>query len=59
MKWLPLALQPEVPVMAPPPIPADIRRFVLTSIRSVPHLEALLLLRATEAELWSDAGLAG
>jgi hypothetical protein len=28
-------------------IPDDVRRFVLTSIASVPHLEALLLLRAT------------
>lgn len=32
--------------MAAPPIPEDIRRFVLTSIPTVPHLEALLLLRA-------------
>ena len=44
--------------MAPPPIPEDIRRFVLTSIPSVPHLEALLLLRATEGESWSDTRLA-
>ncbi len=44
--------------MAPPPIPEDIRRFVLTSIPSVPHLEALLLLRASEGEFWSDARLA-
>ena len=28
-------------------IPDDVRRFVLTSISSVPHLEALLLLRAS------------
>lgn len=32
-------------------IPDDVRRFVLTSIASVPHLEALLLLRATP-EAW-------
>ena len=44
--------------MAPPPIPEDLRRFVLTSIPSVPHLEALLLLRASEGESWSDARLA-
>ncbi len=44
--------------MAPPPIPEDIRRFVLTSIPSVPLLEALLLLRATEGEFWSDTRLA-
>lgn len=45
--------------MAPPPLPEDIRRFVLTSIPSVPHLEALLLLRASEDAFWSDARLAG
>ncbi len=45
--------------MAPPPIPAAIRRFVLTSIPSVPHLEALLLLREAAGEFWSDARLAG
>ncbi len=44
--------------MAPPPIPEDIRRFVLTSIASVPHLEALLLLRASEHEYWSGTMLA-
>lgn len=44
--------------MALPPIPEEIRRFVLTSIASVPHLEALLLLRATEGQFWSDTRLA-
>jgi len=44
--------------MAQQPIPDDIRRFVLTSIPSVPHLEALLLLRAGEAEFWSAAMVA-
>lgn len=44
--------------MAPLPIPEDIRRFVLTSIASVPHLEALLLLRMAEGEYWDDARLA-
>lgn len=44
--------------MAPPPIPEDIRRFVLTSIASVPHLEALLLLRSVEGEFWKASTLA-
>ncbi len=35
----------------------DVRRFVLTSIPSVPHLEALLLLRA-EPRLWDAAQVA-
>jgi len=34
-------------------IPDDVRRFVLTSIPSVPFLEALLLLRSTPAAGWS------
>lgn len=34
------------------PIPEDLRRFVLTSIPSVPFLEALLLLRANPAQQW-------
>jgi hypothetical protein len=41
--------------MATQPIPDDIRRFVLTSIPSVPHLEALLLLRAGQDQFWSAA----
>ena len=44
--------------MAQQPIPDDLRRFVLTSIPSVPHLEALLLLRANETEFWSAAMVA-
>lgn len=43
--------------MAQQAIPEDIRRFVLTSIPSVPHLEALLLLRGTPVP-WSTAALA-
>lgn len=43
--------------MAQQAIPEDIRRFVLTSIPSVPHLEALLLLRGTPGP-WSTAALA-
>ncbi len=34
-------------------IPAEVRRFILTSIPSVPHLEALMLLRATAPAPWS------
>jgi hypothetical protein len=41
------------------PIPEDVRRFVLTSIPSVPFLEALLLLRADPAQKWQRETLAG
>lgn len=40
------------------PIPEDLRRFVLTSIPSVPFLEALLLLRANPAQQWHSEMLA-
>jgi hypothetical protein len=33
-------------------LPADVRRFILTSIPSVPFLEAVLLLRADPAHAW-------
>lgn len=39
-------------------IPDDVRRFVLTSISSVPYLEAMLLLRAHSAQAWDSASLA-
>ena len=39
--------------------PEDLRRFVLTSIPSVPFLEALLLLRANPTQQWQGATLAG
>lgn len=39
-------------------IPEDIRRFVLTSIPSVPFLEALLLLRADASHGWQTDTLA-
>ncbi|UUZ54459.1 hypothetical protein LP419_39970 [Massilia sp. H-1] len=42
--------------MATSPIPEDLRRFVLSSIASVPHLEALLLLRSGQG--WDAAALA-
>lgn len=39
-------------------LPADVRRFILTSIPSVPFLEAVLLLRAQPQQGWSAAQLA-
>jgi hypothetical protein len=36
-------------------LPDDIRRFILTSVPSVPYLEAILLLRSDSAAGW-DAG---
>jgi hypothetical protein len=40
-------------------IPEDLRRFILTSVPSVPFLEALLLLRAHPAQAWQPDTLAG
>lgn len=40
------------------PIPEDIRRFVLTSIPSVPYLEAMLLLRNDASRPWDAKRLA-
>ena len=40
------------------PFPEDLRRFVLTSIPSVPFLEALLLLRANPTQQWHGDTLA-
>jgi hypothetical protein len=39
-------------------LPEDLRRFVLTSIPSVPFLEALLLMRADPAQPWRKESLA-
>jgi hypothetical protein len=39
-------------------IPEDLRRFVLTSIPSVPFLEALLLMRADPEQAWTRDTLA-
>jgi hypothetical protein len=44
--------------MAASHIPDDVRRFLLGAIPSVPHLEALLLVRAEAAEPWTAARLA-
>jgi hypothetical protein len=41
-----------------PPIPEDLRRFVLTGIPSVPFLEALLLLRAEAGRAWQAEDVA-
>jgi hypothetical protein len=45
--------------MDKPAIPEDLRRFVLTSIPSVPFLEALLLLHADPDCRWDRDALAG
>ncbi len=34
-------------------IPPDLRRFILTSIPSVPHIEALMLARASAPDRWT------
>lgn len=47
-----------MPTPAQPPIPEDLRRFVLSAIPSVPFLEALLLLRGDTACSWDVAGVA-
>ena len=39
-------------------LPDDLRRFILTSIPSVPYLEAVLLLRAQPQKGWTAAQLA-
>jgi len=44
--------------MDKPSIPEDLRRFVLTSIPSVPFLEALLLMHADPARRWRRDTLA-
>ncbi|CUI02705.1 hypothetical protein [Massilia antarctica] len=44
--------------MVPQPIPEELRRFLLTSIASVPHLEALLLLRTSAQRDWSAQAVA-
>jgi hypothetical protein len=44
--------------MSYPQIPEDVRRFVLTSVPSVPFLEALLLLRTDPDQQWDSALLA-
>ena len=40
------------------PIPDEVRRFILTSVPSVPHLEAMLLLRGEPGTSWDAPMLA-
>jgi Mn-dependent DtxR family transcriptional regulator len=44
--------------MAREPIPEDVRRFILTSIISVPYLEALLLLHHAPDQSWDRTTVA-
>ena len=44
--------------MAEHTIPDDVRRFILTSIPSVPYLEAILLLQREAGAAWNAAQLA-
>lgn len=44
--------------MSSPPLPDDVRRFVLTSVPSVPYIESLLLLRRETASPWTASQLA-
>jgi DNA-binding IclR family transcriptional regulator len=39
-------------------IPDDVKRFILTSIPSIPYLETLLLLRSNASRLWLSAEVA-
>jgi hypothetical protein len=49
---------PTSPGTAQDSIPDDVRRFILTSIPSVPYLEAMLLLRESSATEWEPFGVA-
>jgi hypothetical protein len=44
--------------MTSPELQPDVRRYLLTSVPSVPYLEAVLLLRADSGEPWDAARLA-
>lgn len=44
--------------MSTPPLQAEVHRFILTSIPSVPYLEAVLLLRAEPSAPWDAPRLA-
>jgi hypothetical protein len=44
--------------MSLPELPADVRRFILASVPSVPYLEAVLLMRAESDHAWGAAELA-
>jgi Mn-dependent DtxR family transcriptional regulator len=47
-----------MPAMTPFPIAEDQQRFILRSLASVPHLEAVLLLREGRERRWSGAQVA-
>lgn len=53
-----LALQSAPVTMTIHELPADVRRFILTSVPSVPYLEAVLLLRADPRQSWTGPRLA-
>ena len=40
------------------PLPDDVRRFVFTTVPSVPHVEAVLLLRRESSASWTPGQLA-
>jgi hypothetical protein len=40
------------------PLPDDVRRFVLTSVPSVPYIESLLLMRREAGATWTSSQLA-
>lgn len=40
------------------PVPENVKRFILTSITSVPHLEAMLLLRNESGRAWDSGQVA-
>lgn len=44
--------------MKRPELPPELRRFILTSVPSVPYLEAVLLLRSERSSEWDVATLA-
>jgi hypothetical protein len=44
--------------MTSPELQPDVRRYLLSSVPSVPYLEAVLLLRADPGVAWDAAGLA-
>lgn len=44
--------------MSKTPVPDEVRRFILTSIPSVPYVEALLLLRANAPRPWDSHNVA-
>ncbi|MES2632226.1 MAG: hypothetical protein V4669_04600 [Pseudomonadota bacterium] len=44
--------------MSREPLPDDVRRFVLTSVPSVPYIESMLLMRREAGATWTPAQLA-